>query len=245
MYRRTFLMATAISVLFAFGLQAQQLTDETARRQALGLFQTGQEFMAAEKFERAAEAFSNAIAKDRLLTIAHYGLGQAYMNMEQYTAAVQAYKGCIDAARALHALRQTNQFESDRRRQDAIRALKETLGPHVKMDQLKRTQIEQQLRDLENQRISIDAPFQAPAEALLALGSAYFRNGDREEAEIEWKAAIAVNPKLGQAHNNLAVIYMQTGRLNEAEQEIKLAEQSGFRVNSQFREDLKKKKASR
>ena len=193
----------------------------------------------------AAEAFSSAITKDRLLTIAHYGLGQAYMNMEQYTAAVQAYKGCIDAARALHALRQTNQFESDRRRQDAIRALKETLGPHVKMDQLKRTQIEQQLRDLENQRISIDAPFQAPAEALLALGSAYFRNGDREEAEIEWKAAIAVNPKLGQAHNNLAVIYMQTGRLNEAEQEIKLAEQSGFRVNSQFREDLKKKKASR
>ena len=245
MYRRTFLMATAISVLFAFGLQAQQLTDETNRRQALALFQTGQEFMAAEKFERAAEAFSSAIAKDRLLTIAHHGLGQAYMNMEQYTAAVQAYKGCIDAARALHALRQTNQFESDRRRQDAIRALKETLGPHVKMDQLKRTQIEQQLRDLENQRISIDAPFQAPAEALLALGSAYFRNGDREEAEIEWKAAIAVNPKLGQAHNNLAVIYMQTGRLNEAEQEIKLAEQSGFRVNSQFREDLKKKKASR
>jgi tetratricopeptide (TPR) repeat protein len=245
MNRTIFLSATAIAIIFGLSISAQQLADEANRRQALAFFQTGQEFLTAEKFERAVEAFSSAIAKDGLLTVAHYGLGQAYMNMEQFSAAVKAYKGCIDAARTLHGLRQTNQFEVDRQRQDAIRALKETLGPQVKMNQLKRTQIEQQLRDLENQRISVDAPFQAPAEVLLALGSAYFRNGDREEAEIEWKAAIAVNPKLGQGHNNLAVIYMQSGRLDEAEQQIKLAEKSGFRVNPQFKEDLKKKKAGR
>jgi Flp pilus assembly protein TadD len=243
--RRRFSLMVSLLVLASSSIMGQKIADEPSRQEALRLFRNGQQLMASEQFERAADSFSSAIAKDGLLTVAHYGLGQAYMNLERFADAVRAYKGCIDASRVLHGLRQTNQFEVDRQRQDSIRALKETLGPNVKMDPLKRTQIEQQLRDLENQRISIDAPFQAPAEVLLALGSAYFRNGDREEAEIEWKAAIAVNPKQGQAHNNLAVIYMQSGRLDEAEQEIKLAEKSGFRVNPQFKEDLKKKKAGR
>jgi Flp pilus assembly protein TadD len=243
--RRPFPLIVVLLVLGGSSIIAQKIADEPSRQDALRLFREGQQLLASEQFERAADAFSSAIAKDGLLTVAHYGLGQAYMNLERFADAVRAYKGCIDASRVLHGLRQTNQFEVDRQRQDSIRALKETLGPNVKMDPLKRTQVEQQLRDLENQRTSIDAPFQAPAELLLALGSAYFRNGDREEAEIEWKAAIAVNPKLGQAHNNLAVIYMQSGQFDEAEQELKLAEKSGFRVNPQFKEDLKKKKAGR
>ena len=41
-------------------------------------------------------------------------------------------------------------------------------------------------------------------------------------------------------HNNLAVVYMQTGRLAEADAEIKAAEKTGFRVNPQLKEDLKK-----
>ena len=52
-------------------------------------------------------------------------------------------------------------------------------------------------------------------------------------------ALVNVNPKYGEAHNNLAVIYMQTGRLIEAEQEMKLAEKNGFNVNPQFKSDLK------
>ena len=62
-----------------------------------------------------------------------------------------------------------------------------------------------------------------------------------EMAETEWKAAIAVKPKLGEAHNNLAVIYMQTGRLKDAEQSIKNAEKAGFRVNPRLKEDLKER----
>jgi len=98
---------------------------------------------------------------------------------------------------------------------------------------------EQHLLDLEKQRTSLSGGFRPPAEALLSLGSAYFRNGDREAAETEWKAAIEVNPKLGEAHNNLAVVYMQTGRFDAAEAEIKAAEKSGFRVNPQLKQDLK------
>ena len=43
-----------------------------------------------------------------------------------------------------------------------------------------------------------------------------------------------------EAHNNLAVVLMLTGRLEEAEREMKTAEKAGFRVSPQFKEDLKK-----
>jgi Tfp pilus assembly protein PilF len=106
--------------------------------------------------------------------------------------------------------------------------------------------LEQRLRDLEDQRHSTGVAFRPPAELLLALGSAYFRNGDTEGAEANWKAAVEVNQKYGEAHNNLAVIFMQTGRLTEAEQELKLAEKNGFNVNPQFKADLKdRQKASK
>jgi Tfp pilus assembly protein PilF len=98
------------------------------------------------------------------------------------------------------------------------------------------------LRDLEDQRHKPFETFRAPAETLLALGSAQFRDGDRDGAEANWKAAVGVNPRYGEAHNNLAVIYMQAGRLDEAEQELKLAEKNGFTVNPQFKSDLKERR---
>jgi Flp pilus assembly protein TadD len=54
--------------------------------------------------------------------------------------------------------------------------------------------------------------------------------------------AIKVNPKMGEAHNNLAFVYFRTGRLDEAESELKAAEKSGFAVNPRFKDDVKKAK---
>ena len=47
----------------------------------------------------------------------------------------------------------------------------------------------------------------------LALGSAYFRTEQFPDAEREYKAAIAVEPKSGEAFNNLAALYLQTESL--------------------------------
>jgi len=49
-----------------------------------------------------------------------------------------------------------------------------------------------------------------------------------------------VNSKLGEAHNNLAVLYMQTGRKAEAEEAVKAAERARFRVHPQLKEDIRK-----
>ena len=95
------------------------------------------------------------------------------------------------------------------------------------------------MRDLENRPSAVSGPFRAPAELLFALGSALYRNGQPADAETEWKAALEADPKMGKAHNNLAVVYMEAGRFDLAEQEIELAEKNGMHVNPQFKADLK------
>ena len=59
------------------------------------------------------------------------------------------------------------------------------------------------------------------------MGSAYFRLQQWPDAEREYKAAIAADPKSGEAFNNLAVVYLQTGRFKEADDAVKSAEKAG------------------
>jgi Flp pilus assembly protein TadD len=60
-----------------------------------------------------------------------------------------------------------------------------------------------------------------------------------ENAEEEYKAAIRADPKAGEAHNNLAVIYLLTNRPKEAAAEVKAAEKSGLRVNPELKEQIR------
>jgi tetratricopeptide (TPR) repeat protein len=219
---------------------AQRIASEQSRREAVQFYRAGQEFMAGEKFDRAAEEFAKAIASDALFTLAHYSLGQAYMNLQQYGNAVRAFQGCIEASRELYALAQTNRFEVEKRRDDDIREARETIQVLQRSGHpLLAVRAEQHLSDLERQRTSIAAGFRPPAEVLLSLGSAHFRSGDLPAAEAEWRAALDVNPKLGEAHNNLAVVLMMTDRFKEADEELRRAERAGFKVNPQFKQDLK------
>ncbi len=241
MTRQLVMSALILAAIVSSRVDAQKIADPLTRREALELFRSGQEFMAAERFDRAAESFAKAIAKDGLLTVAHYGLGQASMSLQRFDEAVKAYKACLEALRTLHNLQETSRFDVDKYREDEIRELRAILNQSSRGARtITMLSLEQRLRDLENQRSSVGSPFRPPAEVLLALGSAYFRQGDREAAEVEWKAAADANPKLGEAHNNLAVIYLQAGRLDDADRELRLAEKSGFRVNPQFKDDLRK-----
>jgi len=81
-----------------------------------------------------------------------------------------------------------------------------------------------------------------PSYLSTALGSAYFRSGRLQDAEREYKAAIAADAKAGEAYSNLAVVYLETGRLDEAEKSVKSAEKVGFRVHPQLKEDIKNRR---
>lgn len=243
-WRDLLLAVTLIS--FAVPAGAQKIADAQSRREAIQFYRTGQEFFSAEKFDRAAEEFTKATEKDPLFTVAHYQAGQSYMNLKRYASAIQAFTKCLDATRRLYDLAETDRFAVEKQREDDIREMRETARALQQAGHsLLAVRAEQHLADLEKQRTSMNSGYHPPAEVLLSIGSAHFRNGETDAAEAEWKAAIEVNPKLGEAHNNLAVIYMTSGRFKEAEAEVKAAEKTGFRVNPQFKDDLKKAASGR
>ena len=217
-------------------------SNDLARRTAYHHYVRGQEFMQAELFDRAVGEFQNAIRNDRLFTDAHYSLGQAYMGLRRYASAIQAYERCLDAARTIFSMREQDRARTDQLITDQLRALREAVAQAGRMGSGQRSAvlgIESRIRELERSKSGLVNRYEPPAQVLFALGSAYYRQGDTITARERWELAVKVDPKLGEAWNNLAVVYMQSGRRGEAEDAVRNAERQGFRVNPQLKEDIK------
>jgi tetratricopeptide (TPR) repeat protein len=225
----------------ADGLEEQQ------RRDALKHYRKGDEALHAEKLEEAAREFNTAIRLDPLLTVAHYGLGQSYMGLRRYPDAVKAFEGCREAFLAVSNLGLRNAAEADRRRTEAIQALRESIALLQRNTRLATAnqnsvrQLEERVRELERARQGGGEGLDVPAEVPFSLGSAYFRAGSLRDAEREYLAAIKANPKLGEAHSNLAVVYLLTDRPRDAQREVEVAEKAGFPVNPKLKQDIESK----
>lgn len=245
MSKSAVLLTLALMMLPGYSADAQTLASSADRRDAMRHYRAGQELLAGEQFEKAAEQFQRAIKLDRLLTDAHYGLGHSYMGLGRYVSAIRAFDRCIDAARELHRLRQRDRVNTDKLIDDQIRELKDSVRRvasgqiRVAQPQIKQMQLEQRIQELERSRSSLSVNFEAPATVLLSLGSAHFRNGDRDAAERFWTHAVEVNNRLGEAWNNLAVIHLRAGRKKEAEDAVRKAERAGFRVNPRLKDDIR------
>ena len=232
--------------LVAPAAAAQELSPDQSR-EAQRHYKAGLELMSAENWEKAAEEFKAAVAIDPLMAMAHYNLGQCRMNQKRYVEAVAAYQDCRSAFERFGTMSQRTREERERQRRDEINELRDDIQRlrYVKNASAQTSiQMEDRLRQLESMQFKDRAgETTVPAGVYLALGSGYFRQGKLEDAEREYRQAVALDKKLGAAHNNLAVIYLMTGRPNEAEESMKLAEKNGFRVNPAFKEDLKAAKA--
>jgi tetratricopeptide (TPR) repeat protein len=244
------ILAVAILSLARFaGAQAPKDDAISAenRKDAIAHYQTGVEKMHAESFEEAVEEFRIAINLDRLLVLAHYQLGETYMALRDYPKAVEALEGCVAAHVELVALRSSDHSLGQKRLDEEIDALKDTqrhmsAGTKSATPQNDELRIENRLQELEQEKRRGTMPSEVPAEFSLALGSAYLRSGRMDDAQKAYSDAIRVNPKLGEAHNNLAFVHFRAGRLDEAESELKAAEKAGFPVNPRFKDDVQKAK---
>jgi tetratricopeptide (TPR) repeat protein len=242
-------MFCAVILAATSAATAGQVGDEATRVKALAHFRAGQELMLGEQFAKAEAEFVQAIDLDPLLTLAHYGLGQSRMAQKKYPGAVRAFTACREAYRKIYMLQQSDAAALDRRVQFEVRELQDSInmlrsgriksfGGVASTADTKIAQLETRIRDLERLRQTGSGAFQPPAEVLLSLGSAHFRNGELPAAEEEWKAATAVNSRLGEAHNNLAAVYAMSGRKQDAANAVRAAERAGYRVNPQLKRDI-------
>jgi len=214
-------------------------------------YREGIRLLADEHWAEAADLFERAIDLDSQYALAFYGLGRARIGQKQYVAAVNA----LDRCAALY-LQQAGNTASQRMnlaqiRRDQILELREQLRVIQQLAptpprQQAADQITEMIRDLErDQHEGMDGlVVRVPAFVSLSLGSAHFRRGSMADAEREYRSAIKANPRMGEAHNNLAVVLLLTGRPAEAEKSVKDAEKYGFRVPAAVKDDIKRAKAS-
>ena len=78
----------------------------------------------------------------------------------------------------------------------------------------------------------------APGEIFFYIGNARYQLGQREEAMKAWETCRERSPDFAMVYNNLALVYMQAGRLEEARSSLATAEELGFPVNPQFKQQL-------
>ena len=98
-----------------------------------------------------------------------------------------------------------------------------------------------QIQDLDR-NADLSASRLVPGFVSLSLGSAHYRNGNLAEAEKAYIAALAADAKIAEAHNNLAVVYMETGRIADAERAIEAAERLGLRVQPALKDEVARRK---
>jgi tetratricopeptide (TPR) repeat protein len=246
---RAVAVAAAIAIVVLPPLSAQT---RPGREKALLHYRVGLENLRAEAFDAAAAAFQQAIALDDQFDLAYFGLGRANMGLRRYVEAVSAFARCRDLYRAQAGRQFSNAQEAQRYRRERIEEIDETIRQYQTARQT--AQVQYAVRQLSDQKRQLQDALQrganmslqttVPAWISLALGSAYFRAGRLTEAEQEYKAAIAADPGTGEAHNNLAVVYLETGRYDDAENSVKAAEKAGFRVNPQLKQDIKDRRRS-
>jgi tetratricopeptide (TPR) repeat protein len=218
------------------------------RDEAQRAYERGQELMQGESFEEAARHFRTAIVLDPMHWFAHYGLGQAQMALKRYPEAIQAYLSCRNVFVTFASLDAAEQNTLEKVREDEIRELKDSLL-RVQQGKVKtgsplslEVQLQDRLRVLEGGRMrGKEQIVTVPAGLMLGLGSAYFRSGQMAEAQAAFLEAVEIDPKLGPAHNNLAVMYMMSGRIKEAKEEVRRAEKAGTRVVDSFKQELERR----
>jgi tetratricopeptide (TPR) repeat protein len=247
-------LATGLTVVGAVGVLAAA-EDSRARREAFRHYEAGERALTSERYAEAAEEFEKAIALDPRLVLAHYGLGQSRMALRDYPAAVRAYVGCRKAFHDDVASQLQHENGWEQRLNEQIRALEDRIAtlsnigpgtvPSRPLSTTNQQQLEQQLDTLRARRKQGGtAADETPPWISVALGSAYFRNNALADAEREYKAALEVDPNVGEAHNNLAVIYLLSKRPAEAEREVALAEKAGVKVPEGLKQDIARLRAS-
>jgi tetratricopeptide (TPR) repeat protein len=237
-------MTMVVALLVATALLVQQ-TATPKEELALGRLRAGQQLLQRESWEAAAKEFTAAIDLDPLLDLAYYGLGQAHMGAREYGDAIQAFKQCRDVYLRNETDRLADSIGAEHRLEERIQSLRDyrrslesgqnaTFNTSGTMNR-----IDGEIAQLETMRKRhLSGGAQVAPFILTELGSAYFRHGDLAQAEAEWRSALTVDSKLGEVHNNLAVVCLMTDRVAEAAEHVQRAEKAGVRVNPQLKADI-------
>jgi Tfp pilus assembly protein PilF len=242
-------MSVALLAGVMSGAQQPKNRESSARERAREPYMAGLEQMRSEDFAGARKSFESAIGIEPTFELAHFMLGRVHLAQKEYAPAAAA----LTRARDLYVSQASRQFvdkqEAQRHRRERIAEI-DGLINNLQGVTPQTFQIREQIRQLEERKRQVEDLDRAkdltpdrvvPAFVSLSLGSAYFRLGKLPEAEQAYLAAVAADPKTGEAHNNLAVVYYQTGRYAQAKTALRAAEKAGVKVHPELKAEINAK----
>jgi tetratricopeptide (TPR) repeat protein len=255
---RVAILALVATIVIPCAASAQGTKSASAAAQAANKhYAQGWSLVKAESWSDAVREFQQAIDSDPHFTLAYYSLGRAEMGLRDFPKAIAAYTKCREMYLSGGGEQFANQMDARQRITDRIleyqvalnqatqastgKSSTQTQSLYVRELQAQIQRLEQ-ARDRNTTNVSLETPG-VPYFVPMALGAAYFRSAQFADAEREYKEAIAANGASGETHNNLAVLYLTTGRFDEAESEVRAAEKVGFKVNENLKGDIRKKKS--
>ena len=257
----------AVAVLVSSALAALAASDVEERnlRQAMGYAQRGLSSLKKGNTARAREDFERAVAKFPELPDAHTGFGHLAMRERRFEDALREYRLAESGSERMAALRlqmESARFARSRDELERMREIQMQLVQQLSRSQMEGTgnstagsgggpspgQIQRQITEVESRVRALegmtpptpDASPPAAADLLFFQGNALFDLRRTDEAIAVWEAAAPRLPEFGPLHNNLAVAYWMTGRIDDAWTSLRRAESLGFKVNPSFLADLEK-----
>lgn len=249
---RRMLVSVALLTL-AVPAQAQPTPTVANQQQAQTSYQQGWKALASESFEEAVRAFSRATTLDPQFNLAFYGLGLAHMGLKHFPEATRAYERARDLYAVEFSDNVANQGKADDMMRDDERQIEVALQqyhatPTSMSGNRQVLALQAQYRRIQSKRemvqnINLGDP--VPPFLHVALGSAYVRSGRLPDAEQQYKAAVTSDPKLGEAWNNLAVVYLETNRVDDAERAMIAAQKAGFDVPPGLRDEIRQRKSKK
>jgi tetratricopeptide (TPR) repeat protein len=233
------LACTATTVLAA--VTAQEIG------RAAKVHRKGVQALRSGKIEAARKAFESALATVPNFPDSHIGLGQIAMAEDEFERALvhfeQARDGYRELGGALEDLR-SRRYASALNEiallEDSIRHLEsENAGGGMLQIEIQKMRNKmEQLRAIEPP--DAEAATDPPGEIFFYIGNALYQLNRPAEALEAWEACRERSPQLALVHNNLALIYLQMGRLDAARNSLATAEDLGFPVDPQFKADLER-----
>lgn len=219
------------------------LASAQSRGNVQSLLREAETAMQVEDFRGAERLYKAAAAADPESPEASCGLGQVFMALQQYEEAAQALERCKrDVLKNLQDL-QARQARAWGEIDQEIREIEESLqairsGRNRSAGPDRELALEERIRELQDIRAKDPIRVEVPIRISFALGTAYLNAGLPEKAEWELVAVLRADPGFGDAHNNLAAVYLATGRFEDAANHVRLAEEAGVRVDPAMKADI-------
>lgn len=114
-------------------------------------------------------------------------------------------------------------------------------GPQKSKLSAEVTKLEGQMNTITN-RLNEPIPVdeETPADYFYFHGNVFVKQKKYQEAHDQYMEAVRINPKHGDAYNNLASLYYMVKKYSLAMEYLKLAEENGAEVNPKFKEALER-----